>query len=121
MDMIDSSYKEFYQSHFCHSLQDEKLLELATMYPITPVYRKVMNLIAPTPATLKIAEGKFNAWEGSLYSQWAVWQKDAEPNIVDNFNLQILNEFITHHFIVEPTIYEIADTLKDLTAVVHFK
>ena len=119
MDMFDSSWKEFYTSHF-HSLGDEKLMEFATLYPITPVYKKVLELLAPSAATLKIAQDKFSAWEGGLCSQWAIWQKNAEPNIVNNVNLQVLSQLITKHFITEPMIYDIVDTVKDLTAVVHF-
>jgi len=113
--MFDASYKEFYPSHFPHNMQEKKLLELATIYSIVPVYQKVLDILSPSAVTSQIAGVKFAAWQLGLADVWAVWQGSAEPNTMDILHLQILNEFLEDHFIVEPTLHEFAESFKDLT------
>lgn len=113
--MCDASYKDFWTSHFPNVPENMKLVELRDAYPTELVYKKVVEILSPNEETKMVALKQFKEWEILLQGWWLNRSTNAEPEHNRNISLQILNEFLTSHFIEQPDVYPIQEAAQDVS------
>ena len=89
------------------------VFELATVYPIEPMYKKVIELISPSAECLNTGMTHFEKRSESLSAYWTGMQSNS-PAQEHNASLEELYGLLGMCFILEPTITDLEPTLKDM-------